>query len=278
MCVNAVRFSPNGECLATGGDDGYVIVWYRTTCPLDPSIAASTSWDDVTSVKQLQRVIMRGKLSEICDLAWTSDSKYVITGSVDGTIGVWDVCNAKLCQQTKDHKGFVQGVAADPLGEYVTTQCSSRTVRVHRAEASKKGRTTLRAVDTIRARAVGWEPVASMGNKEVGNKEVAAEDAKEAAGDETGAVAGDGASSDAAAAADADAADAAAAAAEKPTIKTMSSHALFLDNMSTTTFFRRPTWTIDGSLLIAPTGQFKAKANDKYQNTTYLFARGEWNR
>ena len=111
MCVNAVRFSPNGECLATGGDDGYVIVWFRTTRPLDQSVPASTSWHGVRSTKQLQRMILRGKLSEICDLAWTSDSKYIVTGSVDGTVGVWNVCAGKLCQQTKDHKGFVQGVS-----------------------------------------------------------------------------------------------------------------------------------------------------------------------
>ena len=257
MCVNAVRFSPNGECLATGGDDGYVIVWFRTTRPLDQSVPASTSWHDVRSTKQLQRMILRGKLSEICDLAWTSDSKYIVTGSVDGTVGVWNVCAGKLCQQTKDHKGFVQGVSADPLGEFVATQCSSRTVRVHRAEANKKsGRIVLRSTQVLRSRTVGWEPALC----------VAAQKMVDDAGKETKDV--DKAVAD----------DTSKGAVDAPTVKSMSSHALFLDNMSTTTFFRRPTWTIDGFLLIAPSGQFKARTNDKYQNTTYIFARGQWNR
>ena len=33
---------------------------------------------------------------------------------------------------------------------------------------------------------------------------------------------------------------------------------------------------MDGSLFITPTGQFKADVGDKYQNTTYLFARNQW--
>ena len=137
MSVNAVRFSPNGECIATGGDDGYVIVWYMTTQPMDTSIKAATSWHEVETPRQLQRVILRGKLSEICDLSWTHDSKYIVTGSVDGTVGVWDVNASKLCHQLKDHKGFVQGVATDPRGEYFTSQCASRTCRIHKVDMTK---------------------------------------------------------------------------------------------------------------------------------------------
>ena len=130
-CVCAVRFSPNGECVATGGDDGYVIVWYRTTKPLDSSVLPAKSWNEVTSARQLQRVILRGKLSEICDLSWTKDSKYIITGSVDGTVGVWDVCASKIFHQMKDHKGFVQGVACDPRGEYFSSQCAHFATSLH---------------------------------------------------------------------------------------------------------------------------------------------------
>ena len=108
----------------------------------------------------------------------------------------------------------------------------------------------------LRSRTVGWEPALCVAaQKMVGDAGKETKDVDKAVADDTskGAV-------------------------DAPTVKSMSSHALFLDNMSTTTFFRRPTWTIDGSLLIAPSGQFKARTNDKYQNTTYIFARGQWNR
>ena len=282
MSVNAVRFSGNGECLATAGDDGYVIVWYLTTKPLDTSVAPATSWNNVTSPRQLQRIILRGKLSEICDLSWTSDSKFIITGSVDGTVGVWDVCASKLCHQMKDHKGFVQGVACDPRGEYFSSQCASRTCRMHRVDISKKmSRSMFKTVSTLRSRQVNWDPVTSSSTskrktdtKPNGNNSI------------TGVVAttaGAGATVAATAAATENVASAAAAVASAaavptPTPRTMHSHALYLDNISTTTFFRRPTWTVDGSLLITPTGQFKSGASEKYENTTYLFARNQWER
>ena len=160
MSVNAVRFSPNGECVATAGDDGYVIVWYMTTKPMDSSVAAVNSWKDVTSIRQLQRVILRGKVSEICDLSWTKDSKYIITGSVDGTVGVWDVNASKICHQMKDHKGFVQGVSTDPRGEFFTSQCASRTCRIHKVDMTKKmSRSMFKTVNTLRSRQVNWDPI-----------------------------------------------------------------------------------------------------------------------
>lgn len=278
MCVNAVRFSPNGECLATAGDDGYVMVWYRTTRPMDPKVRPSTSWDDVTSPKQLQRIIMRGGLSEICDLAWTSDSKYVITGSVDGTIGIWDVCASKLSQQSKDHKGLVQGVACDPLGEFIATQCSSRTVRISRQVTNtKSGKMRVKPQHTIRSRKIGWDPLLANKKKTCDPKSKEVAEAVEQAGAQDGSA---DSKSDMIAPLNAgrDAGDKSDVAAETKSEKTMNSHALFLDNMSTTTFFRRPSWTPDGSLLIAPTGQFKANADDKYQNTTYIFSRTQWTR
>ena len=255
MSVNAVRFSPNGECVATAGDDGYVIVWYLTTKPLDSSVIPAMSWNDVTSNRQLQRIILRGKISEICDLSWTKDSKYIITGSVDGTVGVWDVCASKICHQMKNHKGFVQGVATDPRGEYFTSQCASRTCRIHKVDMTKKmARSMFKACSTLRSRQVNWDPLTSSKNSKKPNTTTVVPPAT------NGIAPNDVATKD------------------TESTRSFNSHALYLDNISTTTFFRRPTWTIDGSLLITPTGQFKADPCEKYQNTTYLFARNQWER
>ena len=263
MSVNAVRFSPNGECVATAGDDGYVIVWYMTTKPMDSSVAAVNSWKDVTSIRQLQRVILRGKVSEICDLSWTKDSKYIITGSVDGTVGVWDVNASKICHQMKDHKGFVQGVSTDPRGEFFTSQCASRTCRIHKVDMTKKmSRSMFKTVNTLRSRQVNWDPITAPSVSKSSKKNASAVAAAAAAAALTATTSTE------------------TAIAPIPTTatKTFNSHALYLDNISTTTFFRRPTWTVDGSLLITPTGQFKADPSEKYQNTTYMFVRNQWDR
>ena len=35
--------------------------------------------------------MMRGSLSDIYDLAWSPDGRYIISGSIDNTARIWDV-------------------------------------------------------------------------------------------------------------------------------------------------------------------------------------------
>jgi hypothetical protein len=54
-------------------------------------------------------------------------------------------------------------------------------------------------------------------------------------------------------------------------------HKMFLDE-NINTFFRRLTWSPEGSLLFVPTGLFKATPNDPISNTTYVFSRHTLNK
>lgn len=65
-------------------------------------------------------------MNDIYDLAWSPDGKYIITGSIDYKAQIWDVSTKTCVQVLKDHTHFVQGVAWDPLGEYLATQSSDR--------------------------------------------------------------------------------------------------------------------------------------------------------
>jgi hypothetical protein len=73
--VNALRFSPNAECLATAGDDGSVFVW---GCRRDRGYYR---WDCVTDARHLSKRLMRGRCSEIYDIAWAPDSKRLMEPS-----------------------------------------------------------------------------------------------------------------------------------------------------------------------------------------------------
>ena len=52
-------------------------------------------------------------------------------------------------------------------------------------------------------------------------------------------------------------------------------HALFHDE-SMPSFFRRPSWSPDGSFVIVPAGIYREDASAIEQNTAYLYARGKW--
>ena len=89
---------------------------------------ASDSADD----KEFWRVrhMFRSLGSEIYDLAWSPDGAYVITGSMDNTARIYDAKDGQLVRQVAEHNHFVQGVAWDPLNEFVATQSSDRSVHI----------------------------------------------------------------------------------------------------------------------------------------------------
>lgn len=81
--------------------------------------------------------ILRGHMEDVYDLNWSQDSQSLISGSVDNSAIVWDVQKAKSTAIIKEHKGFVQGVAWDPLNKYLATLCTDRFLRIFDAQTKK---------------------------------------------------------------------------------------------------------------------------------------------
>lgn len=74
---------------------------------------------------------MRGHLSDIYDLAWSPDSKFLLSGSVDNTAIIWNIEKAKGVQKFQDHSGFVQGVTWDPKNKYISTLSTDRSAKIY---------------------------------------------------------------------------------------------------------------------------------------------------
>ena len=71
-----------------------------------------------------------------------------------------------LQRSFNSHRHYVQGVTWDPLGEHILTQSTDRTMRVHRARASKKraratGSDLLAASDFVQASSVSKRALVS---------------------------------------------------------------------------------------------------------------------
>ncbi|KAJ3336120.1 Chromatin assembly factor 1 subunit B, partial [Gonapodya sp. JEL0774] len=134
--VNAVRWSPNGETLASGGDDRAVILWRRilptqssfalsegATSDRDPSSKAVTGGlmgndDDEAAEEEWKAVrTIRGARAEIYDLSWSPCGRFIAAACIDNTVMIFNVEN---------------GVAWDPLGEYLASQGSDRTMIIYR--------------------------------------------------------------------------------------------------------------------------------------------------
>jgi chromatin assembly factor 1 subunit B len=128
--VNIVRFSPNGMYLATGGDDAAIVIWTQKLRPVQFG-------SNIEKVIWSNHKILRGHLSDIYDLAWSPDSKHIISGSVDNSSKLWNIDKGKIIQNNNDHSHFVQGVSWDPRNKYVITQSSDKSVRVYKNAETK---------------------------------------------------------------------------------------------------------------------------------------------
>ncbi|PWW73050.1 WD40 repeat-like protein [Tuber magnatum] len=233
QAVNVVRFCPRGEMLASAGDDGNIILWV----PAEPGHRYGAFGEDDLEDKETWRLkhMCRSMGSEIYDLAWSPDGIFFITGSMDNIARVWNAQTGQMVRQIAEHNHYVQGVAWDPLNEFVATQSSDRSVHIYTLK-SKDGQFSLSQhgkisrMDLPPRRPMEFSPkVHGLGVK----------------------------------------------------------NANIYYNETLTSFFRRLTFTPDGSLLFTPAGQYRtsnpttgdgAKTADDVINTVYIYTRAGLNK
>lgn len=115
--VNVIRFSPQGDLLASGGDGGELILWKLHLTD------AGQTW------KVLKTLSFHRK--DVLDLQWSSDGAFLVSGSVDNSCIIWDITKGSVAQILDGHLHYVQGVAWDPLGNYIASLSSDRTCRIY---------------------------------------------------------------------------------------------------------------------------------------------------
>lgn len=79
-----------------------------------------------------------GHSSDVLDLAWTRNSKYVVSVGMDARIFIWLLEKRCYLSVLDYHEKFVQGVAVDPLFEHIISCSNDRTSRIWKAVKSKK--------------------------------------------------------------------------------------------------------------------------------------------
>ncbi|KAI0392246.1 WD40 repeat-like protein [Xylariaceae sp. FL0594] len=139
QAVNVVRWAPKGETLASAGDDGNVILWVPSEIH-HPTTFGNEGIEDKETWRT--KHMFRPTGSEIYDLAWSPDATYFIIGSMDNVARIYNAGTGMLIRQIAEHSHYVQGVAWDPLNEYIATQSSDRSVHIYSLR-TKDGQYTL---------------------------------------------------------------------------------------------------------------------------------------
>ena len=109
--VLSATWSQDGKFIASGSDDGRIILW-----------------DALTRTKVGDMV---GHERSIFSLAFSADGRYLASGSLDNTIIVWDVETLQqIGAPLTGHRGAVYSVAFDPYGDYLASGSGDDTVRL----------------------------------------------------------------------------------------------------------------------------------------------------
>jgi WD40 repeat protein len=107
--VNGVAFSPDLHFLASAGNDGNIIVW---------------SLDDAREVKRFGR-----HAGIVWDVAYSRSGKYLVSGSLDTTVKVWDV-RAEDVVSLEGHEKTVWSVCFSPDEELVVSGSFDNTLKI----------------------------------------------------------------------------------------------------------------------------------------------------
>ena len=116
MASSSVAVSPDGRLVASPG---------REQSTLDPTAQIwEVDWDAKTS-KTPPLHILRGHLGYVWKVTFSTDGRFLATGSWDSTVKVWDVKTGKELATLRGHAGIVYTLAFSPDGRHLATGSGS---------------------------------------------------------------------------------------------------------------------------------------------------------
>ncbi len=80
---------------------------------------------------------LAGHTKDVVSVAYSPDGKYLVTGSTDETVRLWDVATAKLVRILGPHGGGLDSVKFSPDSQRVVTGALDKKVRVFRADTGE---------------------------------------------------------------------------------------------------------------------------------------------
>ncbi|OWA51616.1 Chromatin assembly factor 1 subunit B [Hypsibius exemplaris] len=129
--INVVRFSPDGTVLASGDVDGVILLWKLVNEVDDPKSIKAEDLGFVNLESWTSQKAGRNHGSEVTDLAWSPDGRYLLSSSCDDTNNIYDVEKLDVVKSFSEAKAFVLGVSWHPRSRNVATISADRFLRLY---------------------------------------------------------------------------------------------------------------------------------------------------
>ncbi|KAJ3357348.1 hypothetical protein GGF32_001090 [Allomyces javanicus] len=131
--VNVVRWSRNGDRIATGDNVGSICLWHQVPKSADLGRNLLVDDEDIDSYTEMWRqcAILTGHKDEVNDLVWSPCGKYLASVGTDQKLRIWDVVRGDVIGSAHNHTDMIQGVAWDPLGQFIATQSIDRSCLIY---------------------------------------------------------------------------------------------------------------------------------------------------
>jgi WD40 repeat protein len=158
--VRCVAFTPDGKMLATGGHDRKILFWnlrdrqVENTLSLDDTAAHSMvlSQDGKILITGSYRKIkvwetplinkkknlpdtepiytLMGHSHIVSSLSMSADAKFLVSGSQDQTVRVWNLATGELVHTLKGHRDSVNAVALSPDEQIIASGSADKTIKL----------------------------------------------------------------------------------------------------------------------------------------------------
>ncbi|KAF5347993.1 hypothetical protein D9757_014686 [Collybiopsis confluens] len=162
--IDSVSFSPDGQYIVCGSNDGTVKIWNVQTGHLvgkpyqghassassvafspDGQYVISGSYDSTLKMWNAQtgqpiQMPFSGHSNSITSVVFSPNGQQVASGSDDTTVRIWDVYTGKeVCHPLQGHTDSITMVAVSPDGQYVASGSDDTTVRVWSIKTAQLG-------------------------------------------------------------------------------------------------------------------------------------------
>lgn len=113
----SVAFSPDGQLIATGGDNCEIILW------------------TVGNNTPIQ--ILRGHSNRIWHVAFSPDGQYIASGSDDRTLKLWEVKSGICIRTFRGHDDWVKSVAFSRDGQFLISGSRDRSMKIWKVQTGE---------------------------------------------------------------------------------------------------------------------------------------------